>query len=95
MGSASAQKKTNGASKSTTRSKNTSKSNTTAKKSSTAKRKTSQKSSSRTKKEEQIRKDEVRDNVIVLAMIACTIILMLSIFNLAVVIVAKIMLIMF
>ncbi len=95
MGSASAQKKTNGASKSTTRSKNTSKSNTTAKKSSTAKRKTSQKSSSRTKKEEQIRKDEVRDNVIVLAMIACTIILLLSNFNLAGVIGAKIKWLMF
>ncbi len=92
MGSASAQTKTTkSASKSTSRSKNTSsKSNITPKKSSSSKGTKSKKESSTTKKDEQIRKDEIKDNAIVLAIIACTIILLLSNFNLAGIVGAKI-----
>lgn len=83
-GSAGAAKKTSGSTtKSTSRSKNTSsKSNTTARKS-PAKKKTSGRTGARSKKQQQIRRDEMKDNIIVLAMIACTIILLLSNFNLA------------
>ena len=83
-GSAGAAKQTSGSTtKSTSRSKNTSsKSNTTARKS-PAKKKTSGRTGARSKKQQQIRRDEMKDNIIVLAMIACTIILLLSNFNLA------------
>lgn len=83
-GSAGAAKQTSGSTtKSTSRSKNTSsKSNTTARKS-PAKKKTSGHTGARSKKQQQIRRDEMKDNIIVLAMIACTIILLLSNFNLA------------
>lgn len=83
-GSAGAAKQTSGSTtKSTSRSKNTSsKSNTTARKS-PAKKKTSGHNGARSKKQQQIRRDEMKDNIIVLAMIACTIILLLSNFNLA------------
>ena len=82
--SGSAAKQTSGSTtKSTSKSKNTSsKSNTTARKS-PAKKKTSGRTGARSKKQQQIRRDEMKDNIIVLAMIACTIILLLSNFNLA------------